>query len=281
MSNKNVLIIYHGDCHDGFTGAWILHKVYPNAEFFAGKYGSKAMPEVKDRHVIMVDFSYDRETLLDVADVAKSLVVMDHHKTAQENLADFDHYRAKIVFDMEKSGASIAWDYYFPYKPVPSIVKYVEDRDLWKFREQYSKEIHASLSSRDQTFDNWDKFSHDLETDFNKIFHEGVSILRKQKKDIDDLLRKTTHKKFIGGYEVPVANVPFMMASDAANILAQGEKFAATFYIDNNGHYVFSLRSDVNGMDVSSIAKQYGGGGHKHAAGFTISDLKTTVIKGI
>ena len=61
------------------------------------------------------------------------------------------------------------------------------------------------------------------------------------------------------------------------HLLGKGEPFAATFFYDGEG-YVFSLRSDDNGLDVSEIAKQYGGGGHKHAAGFKLKSWLNTSI---
>lgn len=73
----------------------------------------------------------------------------------------------------------------------------------------------------------------------------------------------------IGGYNVPVSNLPYAMSSDAGHIMGKGEPFAAC-YTDTEKGRVFSLRSSPEGVDVSEIAKQYGGGGHKHAAGFTI-----------
>lgn len=71
----------------------------------------------------------------------------------------------------------------------------------------------------------------------------------------------------IGGNSVPVANIPYTLTSDAGNLMAQGEPFAACYWDTPSGR-VFSLRSTDDGADVSAIAKGYGGGGHAHAAGF-------------
>jgi oligoribonuclease NrnB/cAMP/cGMP phosphodiesterase (DHH superfamily) len=71
----------------------------------------------------------------------------------------------------------------------------------------------------------------------------------------------------IGGHNVRVANLPYTLTSDAGNLMAQGEPFAACYWDTPNGR-VFSLRSTDDGMDVSLIAKSYGGGGHRNASGF-------------
>lgn len=73
----------------------------------------------------------------------------------------------------------------------------------------------------------------------------------------------------IGGHEVPVASLPYTLVSDAAHAMAQGEPFAACYWDTAEGR-VFGLRAADDGLDVSDIAKQYGGGGHAKAAGFKV-----------
>jgi len=84
----------------------------------------------------------------------------------------------------------------------------------------------------------------------------------------------------IGGHDVPVANLPYTLTSDAGHRMAQGEPFAACYWDTPEGR-VFSLRSSANGLDVSAIAADYGGGGHDNAAGFRMpigweGDVSTT-----
>lgn len=73
----------------------------------------------------------------------------------------------------------------------------------------------------------------------------------------------------IGGFDVPVANLPYTLSSDAGHEMAKGQPFAACYWDTPDGR-VFSLRSAPDGQDVSAIAKQYGGGGHRAAAGFKV-----------
>lgn len=74
----------------------------------------------------------------------------------------------------------------------------------------------------------------------------------------------------IGGYKVKVANLPYTFSSDAGHELALGNPFGACYWDTPEGR-VFSLRSTDEGIDVSSIAASYGGGGHRNAAGFKLS----------
>jgi hypothetical protein len=99
---------------------------------------------------------------------------------------------------------------------------------------------------------------------------EGEAIERKHFKDMREMLAVTMREMLIGGYRVPVANLPYTMASDAGHEMAKGKPFAACYWDTPKGR-VFSLRSSDDGVDVSEVAKQYGGGGHCNASGFTVS----------
>lgn len=262
------LCIYHGNCADGFGAAWVVRKAWgqDNVEFFAGFYG-KEPPDVNDREVIMVDFSYKRPVLEAMRDKAKSILILDHHKTAEADLDGFDskpqHYVSKL-FDMSRSGAMIAWDYYFPNIIAPSLIYHIQDRDLWLFKLDGTREIQASVFSYPYDFDVWDDL---MKTNVGALKDEGRAIERKHHKDIAELVAVSKRRMTIGGYDVPVANLPYTLSSDAGHLMGKGEPFAACYMDDPTGR-TFSLRSDEDGVDVSEISKHYGGGGHKHAAGF-------------
>lgn len=130
---RRPLCIYHGHCDDGFAAAWVVRCAAPFFDFHAGVH-QQPPPDVTDRHVLLVDFSYRRPVLLEMAAKARSIVILDHHKTAAEDLAGFpapppfaewqrDHIpviqhtndveRVSALFDMTRSGAGLAWDFFF------------------------------------------------------------------------------------------------------------------------------------------------------------------------
>src|SRR5262249_14388588 len=98
---------------------------------------------------------------------------------------------------------------------------------------------------------------------------EGKAIERKHFKDIEELVGVFKHRRVIGGHDVPVSNLPYTLTSDAGHLMAKGEPFAACYWDTPEGR-VYSLRSTEGGIDVSTIAKAYGGGGHRDAAGFRV-----------
>src|SRR5574337_307135 len=265
------LIIYHGNCADGFGAAWAARKQYHDAEFYAGKYQEQP-PDVTDKYVYMLDFSYKRDVIRQMAKQAKHIIIIDHHKSAEQDLRIDPNDlipRVEVFFDMNKSGAMLAWEFFNLNKPVPELIKYIQDRDLWRHELPNTHEVSAALFSYPYDFEVWTG----LMTRPNSIaalVEEGRGILRKQKKDLEELLPQTKRPMFIGGYTVYGANLPYQFSSEAGHTLAEGMAFGATYFDTPDGRQ-FSLRSREDGIDVSEVAKQYGGGGHKHAAGFRVS----------
>jgi len=259
------LVIYHGNCADGFSAAWCFHHKDTDAyDFHPGVY-QQTPPNVEGRDVLLIDFSYKRPVVEDMLTKARSITLIDHHKSAIDDLKPLLDTKAIAGFtDIEHSGAMLAWQYLFGDTAPPKILEHVEDRDLWRFSLPGTSQIQASIFSYEYTFANWDKL---MKSTPKELFDDGLAIERKHMKDIRELLAVTTRKMCIAGHVVPVANLPYTMSSEAAHILAENQPFAACYY-DGTEYRIFSLRSKPNGMDVSEIAMQYGGGGHKHASGF-------------
>lgn len=259
------LCIYHGNCADGFTSAWVVKRALGEVvDFHAGVYQDDP-PDVEGRDVVMVDFSYKRPVLEGIRERAASVLILDHHKTAEADLKDLPGVVS--VFDMGRSGARITWDYYFPNEQPPTLLLHVEDRDLWRFALRKTREIQASVFAYPYEFKVWDYL---MNADLDQLAVEGEAIERKHFKDIRELVGVVTRRMTIGGHNVPVANLPYTLTSDAGHLLAKGEAFAGCYW-DTPAGRVFSLRSTDDGLDVAEIAKQYGGGGHRNASGFRLS----------
>lgn len=278
----NPLCIYHGNCADGYTAAWAVKKALGDGvDFHPGVYG-QTPPNVEGRDVIMVDFSYKRPVLEQMATTARSILILDHHKTAAEDLAGLGYIPARytdfqetddpaarvgVVFDMDRSGAQIAWDFFHPGEQRPLLVDYVADRDLWRFKMPKSREVNAYVFAHEYSFDQWDALNVKMNENIEVVSAMGWAIEKKHHKDVAELVKVTERTMVIGGFAVPVANIPYTLTSDAGNLMAKGEPFAACYW-DTPAGRVFSLRSTDDGVDVSAVAKKYGGGGHRNASGF-------------
>lgn len=275
MPPKRPLIIYHGNCADGFTAAWAAWLHFGDrADYHAGVY-QDAPPDVTGREVYLLDFSYKRPVVLEMLRAARSITILDHHKSAADDLqGDLDmngltSFPLYGMFDMDKSGARLAWEHFHPKREVPALVQVVEDRDLWRFALKGTREIQAVIFSYPYDFAVWDNLAGRCESERDTLIAEGAAIERKHFKDVRELVQTFKRRMVIGGVEVWAANLPYTLTSDAGNMMAEGEPFAACYWDTPDGR-VFSLRSKPEGADVSEIAKRYGGGGHKNASGFRL-----------
>jgi oligoribonuclease NrnB/cAMP/cGMP phosphodiesterase (DHH superfamily) len=262
------LCIYHGNCADGFGAAWVFHRFAGEGfDFHPGVY-QDAPPDVEGRDVYLVDFSYKRPVVEQMIDRARRVVLIDHHKTAIEDLQPLiAGGRIEALTDIEQSGAMLAWLWLYEARDgAPQLLRHIEDRDLWRFALPNTREIQANVFSYPYDFKVWDEL---MERPIDDLIAEGKAIERKHFKDIHELAGVVTRRMEIGGYNVPVANLPYTLTSDAGHLLAKGEPFAGCYWDTPTGR-VFSLRSTDEGLDVSEVAKRYGGGGHRNASGFRV-----------
>ncbi len=290
MDYKPDLCIYHGNCDDGFGAAWAINTRWPDCEFVPGFYG-KDLPDVTGRNVLFVDFSAKLDWIYEHSFKSRTMVIIDHHKTAQADLGRLPPFDGSmrsldmafkinwtqntpeiaVWFDMEQSGATMAWQFATETNrqedPCPTMLCYIEDRDLWRFAlGDKTRQFSAALRTHPMDFKTWDRIAQDT----GPLIHEGKAILRAHQANIKKLMGET-YMETVGGFSVPVVNAPYHYASDTANELLAAHPdapFAACWFRRADGHIQWSLRSEDHRQDVSEIAKSLGGGGHRNAAGF-------------
>lgn len=222
------------------------------------------MPDVSGRDVFVLDFSFPRDVLLAARSSARTLLVLDHHKSAEADLAGLDFCK----FDMQKSGSRLAWEHFYGSKALPWLVGYTEDRDLCciSCRIQKISMRHCAVTRSTLIC------GMELAT-FPNVFlppihfkSEGAAIRRRERQIVADHVRNAT-TLILAGHDILAVNATVLF-SEIAGELSKGRPFGACYFDRKDGKRQWSLRSDEHGVDVSEIAKQYGGGGHFHAAGF-------------
>lgn len=287
--SENPLVIYHGGCWDGFCAAWVLRKVFGEAEFVPAQYGQEP-PNCTGRRVFIVDFSYKRPVMRSILSQAKAVVVLDHHKTAEAELAGLvDEFIQRpdlihnpdgselpfVHFDMNKSGGRLTWEWLqqsghgdFKHTPTPWLVDYTEDRDLWRWKLDWSREINAFIRSWPLDFAKWNEFNLIGPGcgKWDTWIDAGSAILRREKQIVDDHVKNAVETE-MDGHKILAVNATVLF-SEIAGELAKDRPFGAAYFIRSDGKRVWSLRSRDGGVDVSEIAKAHGGGGHRNAAGF-------------
>lgn len=278
--NRPPLVIFHSNCADGTCAAWIARSVAPDAEFRAWRYGESppSLGLYANRQVLILDFSFPRATLIEMAEQC-NLQVIDHHKTAAADLAGLGF----CEFDMARSGAGMTWDA-LRGGSRPWIVDYVEDRDLWRNALPNSEDVVAAIhelprgvSGRQVTPDLFAAWDEMTQLRKSEIALAG-SYHRKTARRLAEEIADNAMSAELSGMTAAVA-CGSVLFSDAADILCRRPlpsgklpDFAAVFWVTSTGRFTYSLRSRGD-VDVSEVAKQYGGGGHAAAAGFTAATI--------
>lgn len=307
MTKNLALIAYHdgGGCIDGFTSAWVTQKALKergmDIRVLPMNYNEESYQELEDQirflepsEVYIVDFSIPLEVMTEIDWVHPNMdvVILDHHKTAFElydpetpvvedsNLVTH-RGNCHIILDMTKSGAGICWDYFYrPLTPLPKLVSYVQDYDLWRFDfGDETRYVNKYLKNMTKEFGIWDALAQQME-DFESmtdILDRGKDLQKEHDEVVASIVLEAYYIDIDGvqGYMVPC---PRTLASDVGNLLAKIE--------DSHFGLTFTVNPAVNGLgwsirgngdtDVSAIAKKYGGGGHFSASGFTTPLLPDT-----
>lgn len=263
---KRRLVLYHGNCIDGWTAAWAAWRRFGDRETEYRAIQHAYVPlDIKDRYVYMLDICLPRDVVEHVARGAGSLQVIDHHVTARDAMAGFPELpRCLIQFDMGRSGAGMAWDALHSKGDRPWLINYVEDRDLWRFSLPQSKEINAWIGAFEHTtFEAWDRLCFQGS---EVAAVRGEAVLQYVDRYVSEMSAQARWVDF-EGYRVPIVNAPYINISELVGKLSESAPLAIGWSQRADGGYTYSLRSQ-GVVDVSAIAKKYGGGGHRNSAGF-------------
>ena len=294
------LVIYHDNCADGFGAAfaaWL--KLGDAAEYLPQSYGlfELGSMEYRDREVYILDFSFSRAIMDDFFQIAKRVVWLDHHKTAFEafginsdhaayglevlNETTSPHY---VVLHPEKSGAYLAWEYFHPRTEVPLFIRHIDDYDRWQFKIEGTKAFNKALwSYAPWSFDQWKEMfwneahNEEFSIEATGLIGEGEAILRAHEQNVQAVVNGSAREctmaldRPVADYYGLAANCPPHLTSDVGHELAtQSGTFGLCWTLSKEGLVAkCSLRSNGE-YDVSAIAKSFGGGGHRNAAGFQV-----------
>jgi oligoribonuclease NrnB/cAMP/cGMP phosphodiesterase (DHH superfamily) len=275
-------VIYHNNCYDGFTSAFVfdlLGKDYPEEEikFYPTNHGDPFPIKEYNSHdeCYILDFSFKRDIILKYKDTFEKFLILDHHATAQEDLKGLDC----AIFDMTRSGAKITFDYLWEKNTkqwdlhfilmLKTFVERVSDRDLFQFKYPLTSETYFVQSAYPMTFENWHRIVLMSE---DELEHKGKLIQQYERVFIEKRLQNIYFVELTDGefiYNIPCVNLPPEFGTNACKAilnLEAGYSFAC-YHWYGDGKKVWGIRSK-EGYDCSKIASYYGGGGHKEASGW-------------
>lgn len=285
MSNDNkVVCLFHGDCFDGMGAAWVVSQRFPDARFIPVAYGDPVPDGIDGCYVVMVDFCYPYDTMVEILSRVPNMTILDHHDSARVTIQRlFKENPARITgkFNEEHSGAALAWYFFYGYKiDMPSLIIHIEDRDLCRFQFRGTHEFTEMLGNLPLDLNVW---KHEFDalltmSRYDEIvfvqhyISRGETLLKRKQVEVNRLITQTLRFYNFFGYEkIPLINVPRSMCSDALAILAADYPFAVGYY-DTATHRVFSIRGHKScGLKLNLLAETLGGGGHPLACGFRVT----------
>ncbi len=271
------LCFYHAGCPDGFGAAWSVRSAWgEEPHYIARGHEDRVRPgECDDALVAFVDIAPMRDELLQLAESAAQILIVDHHITARDRLAcdpgfvdEFEAEGHVLHFDMNHSAAVLAWQYFRPNDPLPDLLRYVEDQDLWNWVLPNSEAINAAIASYPRDWETWTRLATDP---IEQLAEQGEPILRATRIEV---ARRLEHAKpvAIGTGRIEAVNATnhrSQIGHELATRARFGESWGLVYRTE--GREVYASIYSIGDLDVSEVAVRYAGGGHKNASGFHVS----------
>ena len=287
------LVIYHANCPDGYMAAFVASLALSGeVEYLAAEYRDP-IPDLTDLTVYILDFSYEPDALRAASAAASSVLLLDHHESAMVQWLPPSHDRGEALrnfysceqggkldvrFDLERSGAGLALQYFEPgvreslepgtFSLLASLVRAVEDRDLWRFKLLHTRALCAAISLVDKNFTAYKRMLYGHGDILSQMSAQGETVLRLNELRCKEIAASARTVRFEGS-EVPLVNCNKAFASDVGHLLSKHNPYSVSYEIRGETATV-SLRGNPDSPPISPIAVKYGGGGHPRAAGFKI-----------
>lgn len=274
LKSTKPLIIYHGNCDDGFgacLSAW--QRFGENADYVTSVYG-EAPPDVAGyKEVFIVDTSFPLEAMEALAkNAAPSMVtLLDHHESAERALMPLKNQisNLELCFDLNRSGAMIAWETFNPSRPVPRLIKLIQDIDLWELKIPESRDFSRALRSYERNVNVWGQWLND--DALEELLADGVIINRAFKCQLKEIA-EGAKPVILSGAQGLMINANHVFTSELGSMLAKQSGTFALLWREEKNRIACSLRG-VDGFEVHKIAERFGGGGHPSSASFRMKSV--------
>jgi oligoribonuclease NrnB/cAMP/cGMP phosphodiesterase (DHH superfamily) len=303
---EDLYIIYHSMCNDGIAAAWVAWmfcKDTRNCIFIAGDYKEgltdTIFQQLIGKDVVIVDFSYSPDEMKSLVSACNSVLLIDHHKGAIDNLGNFNAPNLTKVLDSSMSGAVLTWVWFAELKrlsdgadfkqAVPEHLRLVDDYDRWIFDLEKTKPFHAVFTFYKDYFRAhggnllpiFTQFLSRLNnTSLDHFIAEGRLLERSKMLQCESMLAGDNARlvKLQGRYNLLACNADMRLASELGNSLLKGSynfwdvKVSCIYAFQMDG-VKLSFRSaqpedsEVNEHCAIFHARYFGGNGHLNAAG--------------
>ena len=269
--------IYHAGCPDGFGAAWAVWRTWGDEARYVPRGHDDPLRERQYRGatVVFVDIAPPVHSLRGLGEEARELIVLDHHVSSlkrisadPELLPGLRSAGHKIHFDLEHSGAVLAWQHFHPDAEVPELLRYVEDQDLWRWKLPATRDVNAAVTATPRTFAAWEELAA---TPLEDLAAEGAPISRANHMDVERAVSHA-HPISLGPHRVEAVNARVQRSQighELALRAAYGAPCGAVYRL--TGRRVDVSIYSVGDFDVAELAATWGGGGHRNAGGFSVT----------
>lgn len=275
-------VIFHKDCMDGLASAFIAHSSFleadEEAEFYPMHYSDVNnvydIPLNEGDIVYILDFSLPEEMIRELSCKVDHIYIIDHHKTAQF-LLNLNINNVTVDFDNNMSGAMLTFDFFIDRgtNPLePELFEYVQDRDLWKWELPGSKEVSAALALmvEKNSIESFREAYWSFDKSIPEFKNIGTIALKTQQKQVNEKVDKCFDIKLLG-QDFKIINATENISELGNAICNKYDMPSIMFFYTSLYTVVLSFRSLDHLTDVSVVAKELGGGGHRNSSGCEVT----------
>jgi uncharacterized protein len=267
------ICFHHNDPDGHASGAIVRYALGDSVTLIESDYDGTPIPwdlVKRAEQVIVTDFSFPVADMQRLAD-GRELIWIDHHKSAMagfEGIAD----DWPGIRDISEAACVLTWKYFFPERPVPRAIVLIGDRDIWRWAEKDTGSFNESLYNQDHQADNaefWKPLFEDDQSVLAKMIEEGAWLREINLRNVDQMMAARSFEVRFDGYNTLAVNTN---GNGDVGDYGRERGYEITYcYIDQmqNGVLTTNVSLFSAKVDVSVIARRYGGGGHAGAAGFS------------
>lgn len=282
------ILIHHNADNDGLACAAIFKHRFPNGRILGWDYPYKeedlipALDQIRltgdvlEDDLYIADISFSLELMEELCDEFKSVTWIDHHKSAWN---DYEEHimggknSFGVVYDHQISACELTWKYFYPEREMPHAIMLLgmydtwrrEDEDLWDCQIMPYQTVRKMDFSIDAILEDMKNARY-----VDMSIEQGQIMLKRDWSHYKMIARKAVLCSLLDE-PMYVVNTPIGQSNIPELLYDENAKTVCCWYFDGE-MYRYSLRSAKDGPDVSEIARVFGGGGHKHAAGFSHVD---------
>jgi len=266
---RKTYVIYHANCLDGMTSAAIAYQHFGDqATYLPGIYDKLPFDELVDADVFMLDFSLKEEPLRELIEKGNKVTIIDHHEDAIEAIRHIPVH--ELIYDINESGASLTWGYFFQGLELPRMVAHARDYDLWRFQVPNTHGFIAYIEQFPLDIKQFSQLLNMSDDDYEKAIMIGTPLYR-YKMNLVETILKGARPCVIKGRQGWMVNGPYPLASVIGEELGRKTGTYAMIWSERADRMVQVSFRATAGTIAKELAIELGGNGHKTAGGCALS----------